>query len=558
MTITTQKYHLYRTIVLVFLCIIGYSKVWGEEVSFDASQQNYENYQQITGFEITDGIYAEFTDGTDITRYYNTGTAIRCYAGGNLVISSTIGNITNIKFTFGEEDKSNTITPNFGTFYESIDIWEGSSPSITFSIGGSSGHRKFKTITVTYDKDGSSDVTEKTIESISISGTPLTTTFIIGSAPSPNGLEVTAFYNDNSTSDITNDVVWTFQPETITANTTQVTATASYNEHSADFTFDIVATNDYIRTIDLTTNTSVSNTPRLVKWNPIVADFYLEKGKSSTNANEHIGGNDGHTRVYKGQILTINPKAEIAKVVLSTTDEYYTKLPHTYTNASHTAQDLDIIIVPDAGGQPIEITFASASWFTKATLYYCPTSSDISDARHATLCLPYNAIVPDGVTAYTATDNGEFVLLTEKEDKTIAANEGVVLKGEPGTYTFVATEKDVQATEENAMVGVTEDTELTSENNAYLLTRNKNDNSTIAFRKLETNYTLGANKAYLKPKENNARELYTVIWNDNETGIEEARESEETEDKVIYNLSGQRLKHVQKGINIINGKLIIK
>ena len=193
-------------------------------------------------------------------------------------------------------------------------------------------------------------------------------------------------------------------------------------------------------------------------------------------------------------------------------------------------------------------------WFIEVPTY----DVEISSAGYATFCLPYNATVPSGLTAYTATanDNDESVKLTAIGNGKIAAGEGVVLHGEEGTYTFVAAEGNVSATAGNQMVGVTEDTPLTSADNAYMLTRKKDDGS-IAFRLLATDYTLGANKAYLK-LENNARNLISVVWDDNATGIYDLSEKEEAENGAIYNLAGQKLMHTQKGINIINGKLVIK
>lgn len=183
---------------------------------------------------------------------------------------------------------------------------------------------------------------------------------------------------------------------------------------------------------------------------------------------------------------------------------------------------------------------------------------EISSAGLATFCLPYNATIPNGLTAYTATDNGESVKLTAKEGGKIAAGEGVVLKGDEGTYTFVAAEGSVSATAGNQMVGVTEDTELTEADNAYMLTR-KIDDSSIAFRLLKTNYTLEANRAYLKVDGSaNTRELIPALWDDNATGIYDLSEKEEAENGAIYNLAGQKLIRAQKGINIINGKLVIK
>lgn len=103
---------------------------------------------------------------------------------------------------------------------------------------------------------------------------------------------------------------------------------------------------------------------------------------------------------------------------------------------------------------------------TAIKVYYQPQTSTLTDAGYATFCLPYDATVPSELTAYTATDNAEVVKLTAIGSGKIAAGEGVVLKGSEGTYTFVATTEDVSATAGNQMVGVTEDTPLTSSDNA--------------------------------------------------------------------------------------------
>ena len=193
-------------------------------------------------------------------------------------------------------------------------------------------------------------------------------------------------------------------------------------------------------------------------------------------------------------------------------------------------------------------------WFLEVPTY----DVEISSAGLATFCLPYNATIPNGLTAYTATDIGKSVKLTAKEGGKIAAGEGVVLKGNEGTYTFVAAEGSVSATAGNQLVGVTEDTELTEADNAYMLTR-KIDDGSIAFRLLKTNYTLEANRAYLKVDGSaNTRELIPALWDDNATGIDNIAKDEVTATGAIYNLAGQKLMRAQKGINIINGKLVIK
>lgn len=750
-----------RGVLCLLLCIVGIGNAWGEEVTvtFDASKQGYTNAQVITDVTITDGINVAFNKGTNsyTCKYYTTGTAIRVYGGGYFTIASTIGKITKIKFTFGSDDGSNSLSKDCGTYYSSIGTWEGSSESITFTIGGTSGHRRIKTIAVTYEKDANAPIIEslaisgtasstayyvgetpsaeglnvtatyndentkdvtssvswsfepatiqsntnsvtatasyegiaaittynitvnsianteesaytvaqayelidnnrglteevyvkgiisqidsynstygsitywisddgtttsqqfqcygglnidgtqftsindlklgsvvvvkgllkkynttyefdennviisndesnaRTLSSIEISETPTKTSYYVGDTPSADGLRVNAVYSDESTIDVTDDTEWTFKPEHIEEGTTQLTVTATYRSLTTSYTYNIATTTApiaYTHTLDLSTKTYYSATTNTVEWNANVAKITLRKAESSTNANNYLGGGENaHTRVYKGQTIVITPYTSCTKMIFTSTSADYAAKSLSYENATAEVSGTEIIVTPIVNDKDITITVGVATRFVKMDIYYSPIESTVSSARYATFCLPYNATIPKGLTAYTATDNGESVKLTAIDSGEIAAGEGVVLKGEEGTYTFVATAEDVSFTANNQMEGVTEETELTASDNAYLLTRDKNTQA-IAFRKLATTYTLGANKAYLKlDNGSESRQLISVVWDDNATGIYDLSKKKEENDGAIYNLAGQKLTRTQKGINIINGKLVIK
>lgn len=748
-----------RGVLCLLLCIVGIGNTWGEEVTvtFDASKQGYTNAQTITDVTITDGISVTFTKGTASPAYYTSGTAIRVYGGGYFTIASTIGKIIKIQLTFGSGDGSNAISKDSGTYYSSTGTWEGSSESITFTIGGTSGHRRIKAIAVTYEKDANvptaesltisgtasnttyyvgdtpsaeglgviatyndestKDVTSsvswsfepatiqsntnsvtatasyegitasttynitvnsianteesaytvaqayelidnnrglteevyvkgiisqidsynstygsitywisddgtttsqqfqcyggldidgtqftsiddlklgsvvvvkgllkkynttyefdknnviisndetnaRTLSSIEISGTPTKTSYYVGDTPSADGLKVNAVYSDESTIDVTDDTEWTFKPEHIEEGTTQLTVTATYRSLTTSYTYDIATTTApiaYTHTLDLSTKTYYSATTSTVEWNANVAKITLRKAESSTNANNYLGGGENaHTRVYKGQTIVITPYTSCTKMIFTSTSADYAAKSLSYENATAEVSGTEIIVTPIVNDKDITITVGVATRFVKMDIYYTPIESTVSSAGYATFCLPYDATIPEGLTAYTANDNGESVKLTAIKSGKIAAGEGVVLKGNEGTYTFVAAEGNVSATANNQMVGVTEETELNASDNAYLLTRDKNTQA-IAFRKLATTYTLGANKAYLKlDNGSESRQLISVVWDDNATGIYDLSEKKEENDGAIYNLAGQKLTRTQKGINIINGKLVIK
>lgn len=410
----------------------------------------------------------------------------------------------------------------------------------------------------------------RTLSSIEIGGTPTKTSYYIGDTPSAEGLTVKAIYSKGEPIDVTGDVTWTFNPETITEETTQVTATAMYNGLTAIHTYNISAT----KNPKITDYTQLENGKK----------YYIGATKGDKEyffttpytAIEYIRNNGSTDRSNATIVTAIADESSNEKWAFQFDNGNYLSLPTTdkngyisivssevyWTLSNDTKKQL--IKMTTDGTYYLQINSAGYHYFgsyknTQTDIWFIevPTYDvEISSAGYATFCLPYDATVPEGLKAYTATDNGETVKLTAIENGKIAAGEGVVLKGKGGTYTFVATAEDVSATVGNQMVGVTEETELNASDNAYLLTRDKNTQA-IAFRKLATTYTLGANKAYLK-LENNARNLISVVWDDNATGIYDLSEKKEENDGTIYNLAGQKLTRTQKGINIINGKLVIK
>lgn len=79
----------------------------------------------------------------------SNGGEIRAYAKNTITVSSA-KKIKAIKFTFNKSDGSNTITSTPTGF--TSPTWTGESESVVFSIGGTKGHRKVKTIEVTYEE----------------------------------------------------------------------------------------------------------------------------------------------------------------------------------------------------------------------------------------------------------------------------------------------------------------------------------------------------------------------------------------------------------------------
>jgi len=176
----------------------------------------------------------------------------------------------------------------------------------------------------------------------------------------------------------------------------------------------------------------------------------------------------------------------------------------------------------------------------------------IASSGLSSLCLPFNAFVPENTYAYYASAYADGnVTLTKVADGKIAANAGYLIKGEKETQptvTFFQTPDAVTAPETNYLVGVTEATEITKEN-CYIL-------KSGIFHPVNTaGGNLAANKAYLDLSSSDVK-LNGVYFEDGEaTGIYDAAKSEQSGvQNGLYNLSGQAVGNDYKGIVIKNGK----
>ena len=172
----------------------------------------------------------------------------------------------------------------------------------------------------------------------------------------------------------------------------------------------------------------------------------------------------------------------------------------------------------------------------------------ITAAGYATLFVPDVATcAPNDVTAYTAEFEDEWLKLNAVENGIIAAGEPVILKGNPGIYQFNIWGGPIPAkVEGNVLKGAAEDVAASGK---YILA---DVDDKVGFYKATTG-TIKAGKAYLEVT-SDVKAFYFA--GDDATGISNV-ENVQNENGIIYNLAGQRLKKMQKGINIMNGKKIL-
>ena len=175
--------------------------------------------------------------------------------------------------------------------------------------------------------------------------------------------------------------------------------------------------------------------------------------------------------------------------------------------------------------------------------------NEISAAGYATQYITEtDVIIPAGVKAYTGEFESTWLKLNAVDGK-IAAGEPIVLKGNAGYYSFVPTTGATKASE-NVLKGTAEDIEAIGK---YVLA--KPEGKDVGFY-LANGGNIKAGKAYLEIPGGSEVKSFTFVFDEDATGIaSHIRKTEEGDP--IFNLAGQRLSKMQKGINIVNGKKVL-
>lgn len=199
------------------------------------------------------------------------------------------------------------------------------------------------------------------------------------------------------------------------------------------------------------------------------------------------------------------------------------------------------------------------------TWYIIPATEleiTVGDEGYATTYLPFDVVVPNTVEAYavTATSN-EYATLTKMED--IPANNGAILKGE-GTHTLTIAQANSDWTG-NLLEGTNVSANITEA--AYIFAK-IGDN--VGFYPVEFGVNIdedaetfeafknNANKAYLPASAVPSGVRFLSFDFGNETSIDELKSENGNVKTVVYDLSGRRVQKAQKGVFIVNGKVVIK
>ena len=305
-----QLLHLKSLLIALFV-LFGGGVISATEETITFSEQGYQNQQIIS--EVTgSGITITFNKGTNSNapKYYTSGTAVRAYGGNYFTVTAKGKKITEIGIGFGTSDGSNAITTDVGTY--SRGTWEGEATSITFTIGGTTGHRRIASITVTYSSGQEQGKVTPPLSfalnvvnlSVGEEYTPMLT--------NPKGVEVAYSIDDTTIATLDDNTGYL---KALKVGTTKVTATSIENESylstTASFTLNVTlsAKGTYEWVKDVSTLAAGNELVFVYQSSNEVAAVM---GDQQTNNFKYVGVNYAESITDKSVITIPQEKAEKA------------------------------------------------------------------------------------------------------------------------------------------------------------------------------------------------------------------------------------------------------
>ena len=196
------------------------------------------------------------------------------------------------------------------------------------------------------------------------------------------------------------------------------------------------------------------------------------------------------------------------------------------------------------------VNAAAAQWkFEEATSVTVGLNSDGAGTYYATLCAPYSYTI-SGATAYTLERSGDWLIPTAV-DGTVPAGTPVVLKGTSETATLtIGTDYAATPLTTTALTGTYLATTITGDD--YVLGK---DGDNVGFYHWNST-DLAANRAYLQGAAG-VKGFVLMFDDDDATALKSLTPALSEGEGAIYNIAGQRLSKMQKGVNIVNGKKVL-
>lgn len=219
-------------------------------------------------------------------------------------------------------------------------------------------------------------------------------------------------------------------------------------------------------------------------------------------------------------------------------------------------QDTNNTLLSDNGSERVCASTGKGTFnelFTIEEITELPVS--IGEVKYATLYAPVALEIAEGVTAYTATINADWVELNEITDGIIPAYTGVVLYAEnAGAYSFPITTSDKSVSSD--LNGSVPATYYTEPGTYYALAIVDGEVGFYKDKFMNSRFQNNSHKAFIYiPTASNIAH-YSFRFNDGTTGIIDMNTT--NVNTGIYDIQGRKINNiVMPGVYIVNGEKVL-
>lgn len=276
----------------------------------------------------------------------------------------------------------------------------------------------------------------------------------------------------------------------------------------------------------------------------------------SCNAQKYMVANDGTLAETATSSATISSLGS-AQFNINLAASGAPIHPNGHNTSSTTVGTFGNLISWDGGvGEP------SAWYIVKADKIDIALNDGRDGYDYATMYMPFDVTI-NGTDAYTLTVSGDYAVPHQLEENKVPAGTGVLLRGTNNEATATINTGTAFDKATTALTGTYVSRQLGEKD--YVLGFGSEG---IGFYKLTSGKSLGANKAYLPSSVIGEVKGFILDWSDADgiRSIDKEDTNNGENEKVIYNLAGQRIGNSQssihnarlkKGIYIVNGKKVI-
>lgn len=304
----------------------------------------------------------------------------------------------------------------------------------------------------------------------------------------------------------------------------------------------------------------------------------VKQGKNTTGStksglNQSSSGTDAYIIIgpldvadYSNMTLSYQWKAASVKETYTTSAYYKTSAEGEFTEIDGGTGDGATTFVERSYAVPaaaqVSTLYLKIVWNTSNSQAIIdevqlttPSSSTeavkLNSYGYATFCsvYPLDGTQTGDYSLWTVTDVDGTVITFTKVTGAFEGGQGVLVKGAAGaTVNIPSVDSDVELTG-NLLIGTTAPT-FVAAGAVYGL-------SGETFVPSNAAGNIPAGKAYLTAASVSEAKALTFVFVDETTGITETRPATREEVESIFNLGGQRMSKLQRGINIVNGRKVL-